>query len=210
MSQEDLENLLRSTICSEDSPGLSDAVVGAFISTQTPTSREITDRVRAKFVARVLDAFHDTPVREIREKWPFGRWIEAVRESVRLTRADIGAAVSRSSDFIEKLENGDLPPWSFKPDEIADLVCLFRIHMNAIAQLVSYSAAVSQRRTIGHVSARSHSGRISEARGRSAKKALDLYLARNVEPSPASEDINRWMEELKKSIQRRNAAYLIT
>ncbi len=209
MSEEETIKLLRSMICSADAPSLTDAVVDAFLLSPAQSPPETAERVRTLFVKKLFDKLHSEPVREIKEKWPFGRWVEAIRESFRLTRQDVCATLRVGPHFLERLENGDSPPWSFSPKEIADLLCLLRVHMSAVHQLVMNSLAVAKMHGLGPVSARSYSGQRTEVRAQAVKKALDLYLARNVSPTGMDQEVGRWMEEVRKSLERRQATYLL-
>ena len=131
-----------------------------------------------------------------------------MRESVRLTRDDIAAALNRDREFVERLENGDQLPWDFKPSEIGDVVCLFRVHMTAVAELIANSVAVFQSPGVQAV-ARAHRGRMSEARGRSTKRALDLYVARNAPSVQLGTDITEWLEDLRHDLEGRQAQDLL-
>jgi transcriptional regulator with XRE-family HTH domain len=207
MSEEDIPKLLRTTLYSEDAPELNDAVIDAFLSTPTQCPPETVNRVRTLFVTKLFETFHYEPVREIKEKWPFGRWVEAIRESFRLTREDLATTLHKEPSFLERFENGDSPPWSFSAKDVADLICLLRIHISAVHELVMNSLAVAQTRGVGPVSARSYSGKLSEVRGHAVKKALDLYLARNIKPSDMNDEVKSWMEDVRKNIQSRQATH---
>lgn len=209
MNNDELLKLLRAAVCSEEAPEFNDATVDVFLAIPNECPPEKLDRIRARFVRRLFDEIHRQPVRILSEKWPLNRWLESMRESVGLTRADIAAALDKDCEFIERLENGDRLPWDLRPREIGDIVCLFRIHMSAIADLVSNSAAVAQFSGLGTVAARSRSGLMSEDRGHSAKRALDLYLARNAEPIEAGENLARWLEELRQELTLRHANHLL-
>lgn len=209
MSDDKLLRLLRSTVCSADAPPLTDNIVDAFLSTPGQTSPETLARVRELFVRKLFSTLHREPVRVIKEKWPFGRWVEAVRESLHLSRHDLAATLSLDDSFIERLENGDSPPWRFSPSDIAKLVCLIRLHLSAVRQLVNNSFALTRTRNLGPVAARSHSGRPIQSRGYAAKKALDLYLARNAQSFEIDEDVGKWLDDVGKNIQRLHAVHLL-
>lgn len=208
MNDEELSELLKLTFHSEDSPELTDAVVDAFLTTEAECSSEKTGRVRARFVQKVLFAVHCDPVRRIDRKWSFGRWIEATRESVRLTRSDVGEALRKDALFIERLESGEKLPWKYSPGDVAELVCLFRVHMDAVTQLINNSVAVSQA-SVGTVVARSRGGRMSSDRGDSTKRALDMFLAHHASPSKPDVDVTNWLDSLRETLRQRDANDLL-
>jgi hypothetical protein len=209
MNDEDLMKVLQSTLRSEQSPELTDAVVDAFLSIPVECSPEQVERMRARFVEKMFGELHREPVRQIEEKWPFGRWVEAIRESLRLTRVDIAVALRKDVTFVARLEKGETLPWHLKPQEIGDLICLLRIHMDAVLQLLTNSATASNTTGLGPVVARSRSGHMSDERGDATKKALDLYLARNTKPAALSEEARKWTDLLRQDLQRRQATYLL-
>lgn len=209
MNDEELLRILRFTVCSDIAPELTDQAVDEFISASPESSPEHLRRLTAKFVEKVFASIHGEPVKDLQQKWTFGRWFEAMRESVRLTRKEIATALNQDPSFVERLEAGDVVPWAFSARDIGDLVCLFRVHMNAVSDLISNSIAVSQLPGLGPVAARSQGGRISEARGHSAKRALDLYLARKAGPAKPDQTVTDWMSALRSDLKRRGAKHLL-
>jgi hypothetical protein len=209
MNDEEITKLLELTICSEHSPDLNDEVVDAILSRAEECLPEKTARVRRRFVEKILWTLHHEPVRRIDNKWTLGRWIEAVRESVRLTRADIATAIGQDIAFVERLERGELLPWDCHPDSAANLMSLFRIHINAMSQLVWNSATVSQVRGVGSVAARSRSGHASSDRGESTKRALDLFLAHNAAPAKSDANVSNWIESVRDALRKRQLDELL-
>lgn len=209
MNEEDITKLLEMTLHSEDSPELNDAVVDAFLAIETKCPPEKTERVRARFVEKILSSVHCEPVQRVDKRWSFGRWIEATRESVRLTREDVATALHKDFTFVEKVEKGESLPWKCHPSDIADVVCLFRVHMDAVQQLVVNTVAVNQIHGLGSVSARSRSGLISSDRGETTKRALDMFLAHHAAPATPDTDVSNWLNALRDTLQQRGADYLL-
>lgn len=134
---------------------LSDAVVDAFLNGVIESDDARTERIRRVFVRRLLSQLHPEPVRDIERPWRFGRWIEAIRHSVGLTRADVAAAISDDADFVERVERTDVAPWTLKTSAVADLICLFRLHISAVEVLFVRSGAVIRGHHTTAASARS-------------------------------------------------------
>src|SRR5688572_17341766 len=142
MSNHDCKPSGFSWMLQDASEPLSDAVVDAFLSGVAESDDSHTERIRRLFVRRVLSQLHPEPVRDIERPWSFGRWIEAIRHSVGLTRADVAAAISDDAAFVECVERTDVAPWTLTTSAVADLVCLFRLHISAVELLFIRSGAV--------------------------------------------------------------------
>jgi hypothetical protein len=200
-NDEEVSQFLKDFFLSEDAPELTDSDVDAFMSIPDHSPSGMPERVRAKFAAKILSDLHPNPVNRIKERWPFGRWIEAVRKKARLTREIIGAALGRDESFVEKLETGAVLPWALDTEEAIDIARLFRLEGEAMRQLVETSAAVHQAHERGVlVAARSHRGRSSKHREDSVRLALDLYLARNCGNPILSEAIMDWIGKLEEGM----------
>lgn len=209
MHEDELLELFRAASDLDSSTVLDDALVDAFLALEPECSPERARRVERLFVKKLFEEIHREPVRSLAAKWPFHRWIESIRTSFRLTRDDIATALNKDHEFVERLENGEKLPWEFKANDIGDVVCLFRIHMNAVAELIGNSVSLSSFRGLGTVSARSHQGRMSKARGDSTKKALDLYVARNAAPVEPDKNVQRWLGDLRQELEGRHADDLL-
>lgn len=209
MNEDELLELFREASDSEDSTNLDDATVRLFLAAPAECSPERTQRIGTLFAQKLFQEIHQEPVRSLGAKWPFHRWLESMRTSVRLTRDDIALALNKDTEFVERLENGDRPPWEFKVKDIGDVICLFRIHMNAVAELIANSVSLEGFRGLRTVSARSHQGRILRTRGDSTKRALDLYVARNASPVKPSAEVERWLADLRRELENRHIQDLL-
>ena len=209
MNDEEILKLLELTICSEHSPEISDEVADAILSRSEECSPEKTARVRARFVEKVILMLHPQPVREISAKWPIGRWFEAIRESLHLTREDVAVAIGKEVIFVERLERGEVLPWECEPDEVAELMRLFRLHSNAASQLVNNSVAVNQVRGVRSAAARSRGGHASSERGDSTKRALEMFLAHNAAPAKPDDAVSKWLDALRSALRRRGLNELV-
>jgi hypothetical protein len=159
-------------------------------------------------VERLFADLHQTPVKRVEDQ-PFGRWIEAERKKALLMPGDIANAVGKDTLYVERLESGATHPWNLNPSDIAKLVRLFRIHMSALAQLVSSSLTVSRTHLAGDVIGRAHSGHATKERGDSVKRALDLYLARNAKKEEASEEMTAWLAAVRDRLKDLESADLL-
>lgn len=201
MSDEDILKLIEESSRSECAPPLTDSVVDAFLATPTECTEGAVDRMRARFVKKVLSDAQKAPVKEVGDQ-PFGRWIESVRKKARLTARDIGAAIGKDQTFIEKIENGTSLPWSLPLADITNLVRLFRVHINAFTQLITSSFTLSHARVSGDVIGRSHGGKATPERGDSLRRSLDRYLAKKAKKEELSEDVKNFIRELHKNLEQ--------
>ena len=185
---------------SEDSPPLTDAVVDAFLASPAQATGESSKRVMTLFVGKVLADLHKDPIKVVGSE-PFGRWIETVRRNARLALADIGTAIGRDAAYIEKLESGTLWPWASDPQDIARLIFLFRLHIDAASALIQRSFALSKAHVSGDVIARAHGGKMTKERGNSTKRALDMFLSRKAKTEPLDQSINDWLTKVRLQLE---------
>lgn len=209
MNEDQLLELFREATCSDESSQLDDVSVDAFLAFPAEYSAQRAERIGRLFVKKLFEEIHREPVRTLSTKWPFHMWLESMRTSIRLTRDDIAMALNKDYEFIEHIEKGEKLPWEFQVRDIGDVVCLFRIHMNAVTELIGNSVSLAGFRGLGAVSARSHRGRMSRARGDSTKRALDLYVARNATPMKPDTHVERWLDELRQELENRRAQELL-
>ena len=201
MAEDDLSKLLQDIFRSENAPPLNDAVVDAFLNTSTECPDSVIDNVRTRFVEKLFaETYHD-PIMHVEQKQSFGHWLEHAREATRVSRHDVGIAVGKDERFIEAAENGTTQPWQMKSGELVKLVSLFKLHMNAVTDLVKCSFAVNNLE-VGGVSARSYGGKMSPRRGSSASHALDLYLAKNSSSSESNDEIDDCLNKLRAELRQ--------
>ncbi len=209
MNEDELLELFREATCSDEANQLDDVSVDTFLAFPAECSPARAHRIGRLFVRKLFEEIHREPVRTLSTKWPFHRWLESMRTSIRLTRDDIAIALNKDQEFIERLEKGEKLPWEFQAKDIGDVVCLFRIHINAVTELIGNSVSLAGFHGLGAVTARSHKGRMSRARGDSTKRALDLYVARNAKPIKPDPHVERWLGELRQELKNRRAQELL-
>ncbi len=209
MNDEEIIKLLELAANSVNQSVLTDEVVDRIITRTVECPQERAERIRKRYVEKLFEDLNPKPVDKIEGKSTFGRWIEAARNKVHLSRTDVAGALSQEPVFIEKLERGETLPWGCKPEFVADLMNLFRVHLNAVNQLIAASASVNQTRGVGGVAARSRGGKATKDRGESTARALELFLAHNAAPAAPDADVKEWTERLRGVLKERNLNYLI-
>jgi DNA-binding XRE family transcriptional regulator len=96
---------------------------------------EFRYRVRKKLAAILLNDLHKTPVRRIGSSLTLGAWITEVRAKTNLTDTDLAAALDVSEEWINQIGLDAYLPWTIDYRQMADLLCLFRLHLDALEQL---------------------------------------------------------------------------
>jgi transcriptional regulator with XRE-family HTH domain len=107
--------------------------IDAFLSTPALAPPGAVERMRARFVEKVLANLHPEPVRHLDK--PFGQWLKLTREKARLTQEMIAAVLNKDRAFIEQLEKGTLSLCDIHPDDRVNLLNLFRVHSEAVSEL---------------------------------------------------------------------------
>jgi transcriptional regulator with XRE-family HTH domain len=200
MSDEDRDTTLDDLLLSEGSLPLTDQLVDAFLTSPAQASVRSGGRVMNLFVRKVLEDLHKEPVREV-EAEPFGRWLETVRRKARLAISDIAAAIGKDASYVERLESGGIWPWASDPYDIAAVISLFRLHIDAATALIQKSFALSKVRVSGDVIARAHGGKMTKERGDSTKRALDMFLSRKAKVEPLDQSINEWLAKVRVQLE---------
>lgn len=143
MKDKDILEALTVLLRSEHAPPLTDEVVDVFLALPVEEDPHAIERRRANFAIAIISELHQEPVRKIEGKRSFGEWIQSIRGKARLTREAIAAAVQKDTPFIERLETGRTSPFKLDPRDISELICLFRLHIDGLAQLLANTAAAA-------------------------------------------------------------------
>lgn len=216
MSDEDILNLIDASLLSDDAPPVTDAEVETFLSAPINRSPSVLRRMRKQFAAKVFEALHPEPVRRVESGLRFGDWIQSTREDARLTRKAVGEALGKDQAYVERLEREETLLWKLAPSKAADIVTLFRIHIDAVAQLLSASFTVvrdkEEIRKIHEQLARG--GTTSPTDSYAALISPDERRTSSQKPESASrlllnEEITRFLENLRDALEKRNATHLL-
>lgn len=208
MSEADVDQVLKDLLLSEHAPELTDDMVDALMSLPIDSPAGSLDRMRARFAAKVLAESQQISIKETAERLPLGRWLEAVRNKVRLTRADIAAALGKSTDYVGAVEDGSAEPWCLSPEDLADWATLFRLHIGALAQMLSVSRAVNLGRARVGVAPR-RSGKNAKAENEKLNLALDKHLASRSRGGGLDEEVARVVGLVREELGRRRLTDLL-
>ncbi len=206
--EENLENALHELFSSDHSPALTDSIVDTFLRSSAQATKESGDRVIALFVGKVLADLHKEPVTNVQTQ-TFGAWIQGIRELARLALSDTATAIGKEPAYLQRLESGMTAPWDLKPEDIACLVRLFRLHMKALSYLIQKSFDVGSTHVEGNVAARAFRGKMTTDRGDATNRALKMFLARNTKETPLDASISEWLSNVEKQLQDWQARELV-
>jgi len=211
MSDKEIREFLKESLLAEGAPPLTDADADALLSFPVKTSPASLKRMRKRYVEKAFDSVYPEPVRRV-HGCTFGSWVEAVIKRPNLTAEAVAFALGKDADFVERVGAETIAPWDIPPRTMADIVTLFHIHIDALAELLSNSFAV-QRRQQGRVRydpARDH------ARG-SYAVMVDLgdrspTSQADAEPQPKIElngESVRLLKKVRQILERRGAFHLL-
>jgi transcriptional regulator with XRE-family HTH domain len=136
-----------------------------------------SDEVRERFMLKLRPRIQDASIKKARQAWepgvvPFGVFIASIRESAKLTRAEIGDRLGKEESFVQRIEQGDVDPSHLPLTDFADLAILFQIKIKEAIKLVDASRQNAERSS--GKSALLSGGSWGELRSEKSERALDL------------------------------------
>jgi hypothetical protein len=206
MSDKEILELLRESFVSEDAPPLTAEEAEMFMSAPLPTksSSATLKKARKRSVEKAFARLHEQPIRNVRKGVPFGSWVEQARKDAHLTRVDVAAAISKDPFYIEEVEEEAILPWNITPNMMANIVILFRIHIDALKQLLSSSLRADNARRDRGGSSFQFAAMSDPFERRSTREesrdSVDLLF---------NGEIISMLETLRKILERRQANHLL-
>jgi len=91
-------------------------------------------------------------VRKDAEDLPLSSYLRRVRIDADVSLEDIAAALGLPSNLLGQLEANYSVPWTVPPSLVADVACLFRLHVKAVEALTQNSYQIAY--FSGHMSDR--------------------------------------------------------
>ena len=109
-----------------------------------------SDEVRERFMLKLRPRIQDASIKRARQAWEsgvvsFGVFIASIRESAKLTRAEIGDRLVKDEEFVRRIEEGDVDPIHLPTTDFADLAILFQIKIKEVMKLVDESGRNAER-----------------------------------------------------------------
>lgn len=197
--------ILYDAILAEGMTPVTEEEAGEYFGNESPGPEDEVElqRGRAQFAKIMLDDIHPEPVWAITGRQAFGQWLKEERERARLTRQMIASALDQEVSFVEKLEAGLLSPLQLRAWEAASIAILFSMHIDAIRQLIKNTPppTASQRKV-----KRDYRPTSSHASGLLMDLSGESLPVEDREPS---RNIDEWIRELIKELQRRQATHLL-
>jgi len=142
MSDDKAEDLLDELFDSEYAPPRPKGRAEAALKRALDAPLESVLRVRRLYAEKVFRETHPEPVKTAGRDETFGVWLRAAREKAELSPNEVGVAVGRDAQYIERVESGGVQPWDLEAPALADLVFLTRLHIDGASRLIrnSYEA----------------------------------------------------------------------
>lgn len=95
------------------------------------------ERAEGRFAERSFEYDNEEPVRTFEGSATFGEWIRLIRSNAAVSLRAAAGAIEKDTSFIIQLESGDVLPWELPPADVARLVKLYRIHSQAVWDMVT-------------------------------------------------------------------------
>jgi transcriptional regulator with XRE-family HTH domain len=209
MGDEHRTKPLEETLLSDVTLPLTDEMVDAYLSEARSYPRETVERMLKQYAIRAFEKLHPKSVRHIEESITFGRWIEEKRMDALLTRADLASVLGKRTSYVERLETGKILPWTVSVIDLADLLFLFRVHIDAVPELMERSLAVSME--YERAKREKASIRIArpEVKDPGIRKALDEHLARTLPKEELSGEVTACLQALRHEFEARRVLFLL-
>ena len=121
----------------------------------------------------------NSPVRRDAENLTLSAYLRRLRTDAGIGLDDFASALNLPPEVLAQIESNDSVPWSLSPSLMAEVACLFRLHIQAIAALTENSYNIAY-----------FSGRISDR-------------------DSATELMSTWLSEVRSDLQQRGANDLV-
>jgi transcriptional regulator with XRE-family HTH domain len=179
---------------------LTDESVDNFLVLPLSCRQDSVDRIRLLFIHKVFMSAHPEPIHRIETKLSFGRWIESLRNSVRLSQKDVAAALGKNVTFLENIEKGEILPWNINPDDVSRLLRLVRLHINGLVALIA--------NTINYQCLLPLEPHTSNIRRSDLTEGFSP-LPKHIDPHRLNQDIDSWIAALRSDLEAHQANDLL-
>jgi hypothetical protein len=190
MGDTKLEKLLKEALLSRDRPPLTDEEVEEFLSsTESRDPDPLTvEQSEGQFAERVFGREHEQPIRRVKGKPGFGEWIKGLRNDALVPRRAVASAIGKDLLFINQLESGVVLPWDLPAIDVARLIKLYRIHFEAVWNLVT---------------------RLTAEEHPVATSNTDQPLQPSAGCGTPPQDVLKWLTDLSESLRQLGATDLL-
>ena len=212
MSAKEIREFLKESLLGEDAPPLTDADADALLSLPVKTSPASVKRMRKRYVEKAFDSVYPEPVRSVYGS-TFGSWIKVARMRPNLVPESVAIVLGKDAEFVEHLEAENVAPWDIPPRLMADIVTLFHIHIDALAELLSGSDVAARRRQskVRYPMPQEHARGLHTAMidlgGRSSTSRAKAEPQPKIELNDKSA---RLLKKVRQILERRGASHLLT
>jgi hypothetical protein len=202
MDDQELAQLLRDSLEGEMPPDLTGEEIRELLSSPIRPSRADTEKGRADFAKRLIASQRPELVRRFGVNTSFGGRIRSVRENLPLTVRMVAAALNWSPHYVESIESDSIPLWQREAKDVAILMDLFEIHIQAVESILPSDKPKATRAN------RDRPADIGIT-GRRTTWSRDITA---FEPGGSRQEFNEptgWLAELRKHLTERGADRLL-
>lgn len=176
----------------------------------------LSERELQQLYQTVTKASHENALIEARKKitiakLPFGRHLQRIRDKSGLSQEDIGRLLRKDPLYIERIENGQINPLKLLPNDLANIMQLFRLTLTelktTIKAFLSLSAVKPDRIS---AMARSSIKAGTKEKGDSLAHAMDAALQAIAKKSPKTQEQvdqikidPKYLEDIKRVLKER-------
>ncbi len=121
----------------------------------------------------IIEARKMTPVKAM----PFGRYLQLVRDNGDLSKTEIAKALNKESTDIDRIEKGQTNPLQLLPNDMADIMQLFRISLSELKKKITAFLSLAAAKKGRRVSAMARSSIKSGVKGKEDSLGLDMDAA---------------------------------
>jgi hypothetical protein len=176
-------------------------------SMQVYFTEEDLPRMSVRITIKLIRDRFPEPLHNVEDIQPLWHWVETVRLDVLLTPRKINDALNQPLGFIERFETGQVIPWQLSALEGADIAILFRLHKDALRDLLRWSAAVYKEREAAKQDESSHPPLYGTSPG--ALRMFDLAAARMNPDAELPAEAENWLTEVISELERRQTHDLL-
>jgi len=176
-------------------------------STEVYFTEEDLPRMSVRITLKIIRDRHPEPLHRVEDIQPLWRWVETVRLDLLLTPRRINNALNQPLGFIERFETGQIVPWQLSPGVGADIAILFRLHKEALRDLLRWSAAAYREREAAKQAETSHPSLNETSPG--ALRMFDIAAARMNPDAELPAEAENWFADVISELEQRQAHDLL-
>ena len=203
MNEKELNDLILQGIRNGEIPlDVGDSVADHWLCTSTELPDAVKSRIKSNLKHRIQNAAIKQALSSAsKEVFPFGRFIESVRERAGLSRIDVAERLKKTDEYVQRVERGDVVPTQLKTSDFADIVELFQITVRAAVEMLKAALDILDYKSTFRASARACAGLRNDKRSEDVERALDAFARKKRRELPKTPTLPRDIEVCTSKLQ---------